>query len=37
MGKRKKAIDEWQRYLEIDPDSTWSEEARLNLKQLESR
>lgn len=37
MGKRKKAAREWQRYLEIDPDSAWSEEARLNLKQLERR
>ena len=37
MGKRKKAAGEWQRYLEIDPDSAWSEEARLNLRQLERR
>jgi tetratricopeptide (TPR) repeat protein len=37
LGKYSKARREWQRYLEMDPDSVWSEEARLHLEGLRSR
>jgi tetratricopeptide (TPR) repeat protein len=34
LGKTKQARQAWQRYLEIDEDSVWSEEARVHLKNL---
>jgi CHAT domain-containing protein/Tfp pilus assembly protein PilF len=35
MKLRDSAIDDWRRYLQIDPNSQWSDEAREHLKRLE--
>src|SRR5260221_4505395 len=37
LGLRDQARKEWQRYLEIDPASAWSTEARAHLRALEGR
>jgi len=34
LGRGKQARQEWRRYLEIDQDSVWSEEARVHLNNL---
>jgi CHAT domain-containing protein/tetratricopeptide (TPR) repeat protein len=36
LGVREQARDAWKRYLEIDPSSGWSVEARARLRQLEA-
>ncbi len=36
LGVREQARDAWKRYLEIDPSSAWSVEARARLRQLEA-
>jgi CHAT domain-containing protein len=36
LGVREQARDAWKRYLEIDPSSAWSVEARARLQQLEA-
>jgi tetratricopeptide (TPR) repeat protein len=37
LGRNEEAGREWERYLMIDQDSIWSEEARLHLESLRSR
>jgi len=34
LGKKADAAREWERYLELDDDSTWAEEARVRLDSL---
>ena len=36
LQRRADAIDAWNRYLQLDPASPWSEDARRHLKQLQS-
>jgi tetratricopeptide (TPR) repeat protein len=37
VGERRHAKRAWQRYLELDQDSVWSDEARMHLDRLEHR
>ena len=37
MGRESKAEDSWRRYLELDPDSEWADEARARLGALEKK
>jgi len=37
MGQPQAAVDDWRQYLEKDPQSRWTDEARQHLKQIESQ
>lgn len=37
MGRYKEAAEAWQRYLKLDADSVWADEARANIERIRSR
>jgi len=37
MGQQQAAVEDWRQYLENDPQSRWTDEARQHLKQIESQ